>query len=86
MLKLPSEIHQQFTGFLVSKKLSDKDKFFSLKYLRFYWDFYHKYQHPILQPNSQSLFENKLRQKGQSDAQINQAQQAVSFFYEMRHL
>ena len=42
MLKLPEKINQAFQQFLINKGLSDKDRHFYNKWLRFYWDFCHK--------------------------------------------
>ncbi len=53
------------------------------KWLRFYWDFCHKYRHDSFHSDSLPLFLKKLQDKHQSRQQ-KQAQQAVSLFYEMQ--
>ncbi len=83
MLKLPKKINQPFQQILINKGLSDNDRHFYSKWLLFYWDFCHKYQHHAFDQNSLSLFLTKLREKGQSEAQRKQASMAVSFLYEI---
>jgi len=83
MLKLPEKINQPFQKFLNNKGLSDKDRSFYNKWLRFYWDFCQKYHHHAFDQNSQSLFLTKLTEKGQSEAQREQASIAITFLYEM---
>ena len=83
MLQLPDKLNQLYDTCLLNKALSDKDSYFYKKYLRFYWDFCHKYQHDALHKDSLLLFLTKLQEKGQSREQQNQASQAVSLFYEV---
>jgi hypothetical protein len=54
------------------------------KWLRFYWDFCHKYHHDSFHSDSLPLFLRNLQDKHQSEPQQKQAQQAVSLFYEMQ--
>ena len=83
MVQLPKNVSKHFSNFLIAKNLSDKDQFFYKKWLRFYWDFCHKYQHNSFSELSLPLFLVKLRQKGQSELQQRQASTAVSLFYEI---
>ena len=83
MLKLPEKINQPFQQFLINKGLSDKDRSFYNKWLRFYWDFCQKYHHPAFDQSSLALFLTKLGEKGQSEAQRKQASMAITFLYEM---
>ncbi len=83
MLKLPTALNQQFDNLLLNKSFCDKDKSFYKKWLRFYWDFCHKYQHDAFHSGSLPLFLHKLRDKNQSEQQQNQAKHAVSLFFEM---
>ena len=83
MLKLPDNLSQHFDKILLEKLLSEKDRYFLKKWLRFYWDFCHKYQHDAFQKTSLPVFIEKLRSKGQSQQQKNEAEQAISLFYEM---
>ncbi len=84
MLKLPITLVHQFDNLLLNKSLSDKDRALFKKWLHFYWDFCHKYQHDVFHVNSLPLFIQKLQDKRQSVQQQNQAKQAVSIFYELR--
>jgi integron integrase len=85
MIKLPSEIVQKFDSLLSEKSLPDKSKFYYRKWLRFYWGFCHKYQHKIFDTDSLPLFLKKLKDKKQSDQQREQARQAISLFYSIKH-
>ena len=84
MLKLPTALNQQFDNLLLNKSFSDKDKSFYKKWLRFYWDFCHKYHHDAFHSGSLPLFLQKLQDKNQSEQQQNQAKYAVSLFFEIR--
>ncbi len=66
MLKLPDTLIQKFDNLLLSKSFSDKDKAVYKKWLRFYWDFCHKYQHDVFCSDSLPLFLKKLQDKNQS--------------------
>ncbi len=83
MLKLPTSLNQQFDNLLLNKSFSDKDRAFYKKWLRFYWDFCHKYQHDAFHSGSLPLFLQKLQDKNQSAQQQNQAKHSVSLFFEM---
>ena len=83
MLKLPATLNQQFDILLLNKSFSDKDKSFYKKWLRFYWDFCHKYQHDAFHSGSLPLFLHKLQDKNQSEQQQNQAKHSVSLFFKM---
>ncbi len=84
MLKLPITLNQQFDNLLLNKSFSDKDRAFYKKWLHFYWDFCHKYQHDVFHSGSLPLFLQKLQNKNQSEQQQSQAKHAVSLFLKMR--
>ena len=84
MLILPTAIIEQYDNLLLDKSFSDKDKALYKKWLRFYWDFCHKYQHDAFHLDSLPLFIQKLQDKNQSVQQQNQANYSVSLFFEMR--
>ena len=86
MLKLPANLNQPFDNFLLEKKFSDKERFFYKKWLRFYWDFCHKYYHDAFHTDSLPLFLQELHEKRQTEQRRNQAKQAVSLFYEMQNV
>jgi hypothetical protein len=52
------------------------------KWLRFYWDFCHKYFFAPTDRQSFPAFDEKLRTKNQSEAQRKQAYHAISLYYE----
>jgi len=83
MLKLPTSLLQKFDSLLLKRSFSDEHRAAYKKWLRFYWDFCHKYQHDILHSNSLLLFLQKLQCKNQSVQQQNQAKHSVSLFLEM---
>jgi len=86
MLKLPANLNQPFDDVLLEKKFSDKERFFYKKWLRFYWDFCHKYYYDAFHTDSLPLFLQKLHEKRQTEQQQNQAKYAVSLFYEMQNV
>ena len=85
MLKLPDPLIQKFDNLLLSKKsFSDKDRAVYKKWLRFYWDFCHKYQHDAFLSSSLPLFLQKLQDKNQSIQQQNQAKHSVAMFLKIQ--
>ena len=85
MLKLPDPLIQKFDNLLLSKKsFSDKDRAVYKKWLRFYWDFCHKYQHDAFLSSSLPLFLQKLQDKNQSVQQQNQAKHSVAMFLKIQ--
>jgi len=83
MLNLPSDLNQQYESLLFGKAFPDRDRAFYNKWLRFYWDFCHKYHHDAFHEGSLPLFMQKLQDKNQSEQQQNQAKDAVSLFFSM---
>ena len=56
MIAIPPAIHAQFAQFLIGKVLPPTVRGFYTKWLRFYWDFCHKYRHdPVPCKNLLSL-------------------------------
>jgi integron integrase len=81
VLLLPNELAHQISTLLDRKGVSSPNKEACLKWLRFYWDFCHKYHYDPYCTESLSPFLDKLREKRQSDPQRNQARQAMTWFY-----
>ncbi len=69
---------------MLNKSVPGKDRALYRKWLRFYWDFCHKYQHDVFHSGSLPLFLQKLQDKNQSEQQQKQAKYAVTLFFEMR--
>lgn len=83
MQKLPDELSQNFTRILIDRKLPKPDQYFCTKWLRYYWDFCHKYHHNPFVSTSLPLFLGKLQEKKQSVQQQNQAKFAIGLLYDM---
>nr|WP_246540514.1 phage integrase N-terminal SAM-like domain-containing protein [sulfur-oxidizing endosymbiont of Gigantopelta aegis] len=67
---------------LPDRKLPKPEQYLYTKWLRYYWDFCHKYHHNPLIPTSLSLFLSKLQEKKQSVQQQNQAKFAIGLLYD----
>ena len=83
MQKIPDELSQNFTQILTDRKLPKPDQYFCIKWLRYYWDFCHKYHYNPFVSTSLPLFLGKLQEKKQSVQQQNQAKFAIGLFYGM---
>lgn len=83
MQKLPDELSQKFTQILLDRKLPKPEQYFCTKWLRYYWDFCHKYHHSPFVSTSLPLFLGKLQEKKQSVQQQNQAKFAIGLLYGM---
>ena len=81
MKKIPDKIQNLYVTYLKRHENASKEISFYLKWLRYYLDFCHKYSHTASAPRSLIQFVLKLKQKNQTEQQIAQAKQAVSFFY-----
>ncbi|CCE23467.1 integron integrase [Methylotuvimicrobium alcaliphilum] len=84
MLNLPDTLSRQFTAQLDQKQHPENIKHFYRKWLRFYWDFCHKYHYDPYHRSSLPSFLDKLDQKGQSAQQREQARQAIVLFYQVK--
>ena len=84
MIVIPPAIAEQFEQFLTRRALPPTVTLVYAKWLRFYWDFCHKYYHDSFHSDRLPLFLRKLQDKEQSEQQQKQAQHAVSLFYEMQ--
>lgn len=73
MKKLPNELNQSFTQILINRNLPKPDQYVYTKWLRYYWDFCHKYHHNPFLSASLPFFLSKLQEKEQSIEQQNQA-------------
>ncbi|MEZ4528697.1 MAG: integron integrase [Desulfobacterales bacterium] len=83
MIQIPSEIQTDFEILLKEKIPEERYRVHYRKWLRYYWDFCHKYGHCAQKRESLPLFAEKLRQKRQTDMQIRQAGHAVALYYEI---
>jgi len=83
MIQLPNDVAHRFDNSLHANSLPNNQHFLYKKWLRFYWDFCHKYHHNAYQPSCLSLFLNKLQQKRQTLEQQDQAKDAITLFYQL---
>ncbi len=84
MQKLPDDLNQKFTQILIDKNLPKPEQYFCTKWLRYYWDFCHKYHHNPFILASLPLFLGKLKEKKQSIQQQNQAKFAIGLLYDLK--
>ena len=82
MIAVPSDIMSRFQIFLDQKPVPKQLQAHYKKWFRYYWDFCHKFD-PTFKLESLHLFLDKLRQKRQTEFQIQQASDAISLYYEM---
>ena len=83
MLKTPEKLKSYYLQCLMDNNLPRHDYHFYQKWLRFYLDFCDKYKHSSRVSGSLTLFTDKLKSKGQSDKQVNQATIAIKIYYKL---
>lgn len=83
MFPIHRELETEFDTVLNTKSVPVQYRPLYKKWLRYYWDFCHKYHHPVSENRSLPYFAGKLREKGQTETQIKQASDAISLYYEM---
>lgn len=81
MLPIPPPLQAQFEDHLRRSAVPKKDYGLLKKWLRYYLDFCEKYRFPARRKESLPEFLGKLREKGQSKAQQEQAVYAIGVFY-----
>ncbi|MBU1344759.1 MAG: hypothetical protein KKD66_24360 [Proteobacteria bacterium] len=81
MLKVPLQLQKKYDRLLMNSNVPLSEYSGYKKWLRFYLDFCKKYQHAYIDPQSLSLFINKLKEKNQKDSLRSQAQKAVELYY-----
>jgi integron integrase len=80
MLPLPPSVRTQFQITLHQQAIPLHTQSAYLKWLRYYWDFCHKYHLSPTQRESLAPFLNKLQEKHQTQAQQAQAAQAIRLY------
>ena len=83
MQKLPDVLNRNLSQALIDKKLSKPMIYSCTKWLRYYWDFCHKYHHDPFLSSSLPLFLGKLQEKNQSHQQQNQARFSIGLLFEI---
>jgi integron integrase len=81
MINIPNDIRDSFEKCLAQESISEGVRPFYRKWLRYYFDFCHKYQHDLSDRTSLKHFTEKLAAKHQPVNLIRQASHAVSIFY-----
>jgi integron integrase len=81
MIIIPNDIRDNFEKCLAHESISEGVRPFYRKWLRYYFDFCHKYQHDLSDWTSLKLFMEKLAAKHQPGNLIRQASHSVSIFY-----
>lgn len=83
MISIPKDINSLFKEILDQESINVKHHSYYLKWLRYYYDFCHKYKHPVEEQSSLPHFTNKLQEKNQKEFQIRQAIHAVNLYYKI---
>ncbi len=82
MRAIPDDVGRSYEAKLDQSGVSAKHRPHYRKWLRYYWDFCHKYDFDPTLGSSFSPFSEKLREKKQADWARRQARAAVSLYYE----
>ena len=85
MIRVPDNILESFENLLVHESVPVGLRPFYRKWLRYYFDFCHKYQHDISSRESLEPFIEKLSEKNQPSHLKRQASQTISIFYKFCH-
>ncbi|SEH04680.1 integron integrase [Candidatus Venteria ishoeyi] len=83
MHDIPERISTAYEAILLERNIPLVEQKFYKKWLRYYLDFCHKYTFPVGQQTSLANFLEELHSKRQSEQQCQQAQQAISLFYDL---
>jgi len=83
MKQIPTKIQNLYVAYVKKHQFSSIEIPSYLKWLQYYLDFCHKYSHATSAPSSLTHFISKLKQKNQTEQQIEQAKQAISSFYKL---
>ena len=82
MLRVPYDLMRAYDVVLNRRDVTGDMRGHYKKWLRFYWDFCHKYGHEPTARSSFTAFNNKLIARQQSKWQRQQAYQAIALYYE----
>ena len=83
MINVPPDLQDRFKALLARNSIPEKYHFHYCRWLRYYWDFCHKYDFPVSSDQSLIPFIEKLRAKNQKSFQIQQAADAIGSYYEL---
>jgi integron integrase len=82
MLPIPENVASQFNEVLQQRAIQEPYRAYYIKWLRYFLDFYRKYQPPEAKSEQVRLFIEKLRSKKQTPQQCTQAAHAIFLFFE----
>jgi len=82
MMAIPPDLARLYESLLARKGVAVKERPYFHKWLRYYLDFCQKYSLAPADRGSVPAFGEKLRSKNQSEAQRQQARQAVAVYFE----
>ena len=85
MIVIPPGLLAGFESILTKKSVPNEQRNYYKKWLRYYLDFCHKYNHPISAKESLHQFIKKLQDKNQTPWQQKQASDAVSLYFDLLH-
>ena len=83
MIPVPSDVCRQFGEYVQTRNIPQHQKGAMMKWLRYYWDFCHKYHFPHEHRESLPHFLKKLQEKRQTLAQQEQAAHAIGLYYDL---
>jgi integron integrase len=83
MKPLPEDVKQRFIALMEQWRVDANARRNYLKWLRFYFDFCHKYGHPLQASESREAFNHKLLEKHQSATARQEAWRAIGGFLHM---
>lgn len=81
MLTIPPDILTSFNNMLMQRNVPPGSRSDYVKWLRYFLDFRAKYPEPWERSVQVKQFTDKLRSKGQTNRQLEQAADAVSYFF-----
>ncbi|MHB8789655.1 MAG: phage integrase N-terminal SAM-like domain-containing protein [Desulfobulbaceae bacterium] len=82
MLPIPENVAAQFNEVLQQRAIQEPFRASYIKWLRYFLDFWRKYQLPEAKSEQVRLFIAKLQSKNQTPQQCTQAAHAISLFFE----
>ena len=84
MIPVPHDVMNDYVVMLRSREVPPAQFEYYKKWLRYFYDFYAKYLDTDDKPEKVKLFLDKLRSKGQTQYQCQQAAHAVSLYFEIQ--
>lgn len=85
MLDIPTPLKNGYARLLTQRSIPSHSHNQYLRWLRFYLDFCHKYQHDPACHSSATLFIRKLQEKNQTPRQQKQASHAINLYYALEN-